>query len=480
MRIYQRQPVKHPANPLIVADRPWEGSLVQLFTAVDYSAETQRWQMWYEGHPGPVLLCYATSNDGVCWQKPALGIEPFQGSTDNNIILQTYYWDAHQAAVVRAPNEIHPARRYKLYYWMGPEWYKPENPAHAAIGNRIQLYRSNGWYVAFSPDGIHFTAQTAAPALASGPLPDMPELPAGTTVSLGDYNTVFWNEQTGRYRSYHKLDIKRPGWDMSRRCLGMAESDDGLHFDPSVPVLEPDEEDDVWVRGQGGIRAEFYGLHVWPQSGFYLGLLWMFVVTKTGQPPYGRGWDDGPIAPHLIYSADGVHWQRLPVREPFIPLGPAGSFEQGSIFSGDRPTIFGDEVRFYYHGVSYTHGAIDKKVSPSHLTGIGLATLPRDRYVAWQGGAEPGMLRTVPLRFDGRELHLNVDASRGATKVALLGPDGSPLPGHGLDDCDPISADSLDHIVRWRGSGDLSALQGQPVRVQFWLRHSALYTWQFT
>src|SRR5262249_3760288 len=153
--------------------------------------------------------------------------------------------------------------------------------------------------------------------------------------------TVIWDEQSGRYRSYHKLDKRKPGWDTTRRCLGLAESDDGLHFGPSLSIIDPDEADDAWARAQGGIRAEFYGLHVWPHQGFYLGLLWMFMVTKTGEPPYGRGWDDGFIAPHLIYSADGKDWQRLPVREPFIPLGPAGSFEAGTVYSGDRPTMVG-------------------------------------------------------------------------------------------------------------------------------------------
>jgi hypothetical protein len=181
----------------------------------------------------------------------------------------------------------------------------------------------------------------------------------------------------------------------------------------------------------------------------------------------------------LIYSANGSEWNRLPVREPFIPHGSAGSFEAGSIYStGDRPVVLGDELRFYYFGVSYTHGHTEPKDSPKDRSGVGFATLARDRYVAWQGGTVPGTLRTKPLKFEGRELHLNLDASRGETRVALLDADGHPLPGFGLADCTPICGDSMDHVVQWANGRDLSALSGQAVQVQFSLRHSALYTWQ--
>ena len=84
---------------------------------VHYTPETSQWQMWYEGHPAEVLLCTAFSNDGIHWTKPALGIEEWNGSRENNIILQTGYWDANCASIVKAPTETDPARRYKLYYW---------------------------------------------------------------------------------------------------------------------------------------------------------------------------------------------------------------------------------------------------------------------------------------------------------------------------------------------------------------------------
>jgi hypothetical protein len=470
LRTLQCRPVKHPANPILVADRPWEGTVVQLYSPdVHYDPATGRWQMWYEGHPGLVLLCTAFSEDGIRWTKPALGLQTWRGRTDNNIILQTGYTDAHCASIVKAPTEKDAARRYKLYYWVGPDWFEshaepmglsPEDMAEARA--LIKAYPRNGHYVAFSPDGIYFTPYLEKPALATS-----------------DFNTTLFDERSGRYRSYHKIPHREPGWPESRRCMWMAESDDGVNFGESRLVLVPDATDDGLAKALGGRRAEFYGMHVWPCGDFYLGLLWVFTVTNVN-PKFGVGWDDGRIEPQLIYSADGIAWQRMPVREPFIPHGPAGSFEAGSVYSaGNRPVAIGDEVRFYYFGVSYTHGCTDPVNSPNNYSGIGLATLPVDRYAGWQAGTHEGRLTTRPLRFAGRELHLNLDASRGEARVAFLDADGRPLPGFSAEDCRPICADSLDHVVAWGDDSDLAALAGKEIQVQFSLRQAVLYTWQF-
>ncbi len=463
VHVLQQRPAKHPRNPLLVADRPWEGALVQLYSAdVRRDPAGGRWQMWYEGHPAEVLLCTAFSRDGLYWEKPNLGLQEWQGSRENNIVLQTGYWDANCCSLVVAPTEKDPARRYKLYYWVGPEWFNAKNPVHASVGNRVTEYKKNGHYVAFSSDGVRFTPQTAEPVLTAS-----------------DFATVLFDEQLGRYRVYYKTMRKLPGWKTSRRCMSMAASDDGVHFGPGVPTLVPDEEDDARAQAIGGVRSEFYGMHVWPHNGFYLGLAWVFTVTRRN-PQLGRGWDDGRVEPQLIYGPDGLRWNRLPVREPFVEHGPAGSFDAGSVYTtGDHPVTIGDEVWFYYTGVCCTHGATYPTNNPQRYSGVGLATLPRDRYVGWHASAGRGTILTRPLRFSGRQLHLNLDASRGEARVAILDLDGQPLPGFALDDCRPAIADSLDHVVEWTSGSDLAALAGKPVKLQFQLRNSVLYTWQF-
>ena len=47
----QHEPVKHPENPIIKKDRPWEGpsdDLHRVFSAVvHYDEEDAIWKMWY-------------------------------------------------------------------------------------------------------------------------------------------------------------------------------------------------------------------------------------------------------------------------------------------------------------------------------------------------------------------------------------------------------------------------------------------------
>lgn len=470
VRIVQQQPTKHRDNPLVVADKPWEGTLVELYTAdVQYDPKSGQWQCWYDAHPGEVILCTAFSKDGLHWTKPSLGLQEWGGNKNNNIVLQSGTLDGNGATVVKAPTEKDPAKRYKLYHFVAPQWfegqipytgYKPGDPGLAAAREKIKPFKGNGWYVAYSSDGVDFKTQPAEPVLKTM-----------------DSATFFWDTLSGKYRSYHKIAYKKPEWAQERRCMWFSDSDDGIHFSPSKISLVPDETDDAWAKSVGGNRVEFYGMHAWPVENFYLGIVWVFLVTHADSR---AGYDDGHILPYLIYSADGIEWNRLPVREPFIPAGAAGTFECGSIYTtGDYPVTIGDEVRFYYFGCAYTHGHTEPFNSPGTYTGFGLATLPRDRYVGWHAATVPGAITTKPLRFKGKELRLNLDATRGQTRVELLDAAGKPIKGYALEDCDPITVDSFDQVVKWRGKGDLSALAGKPLQVRISLQQSVLYTWQF-
>ncbi|MAE40877.1 MAG: hypothetical protein CML07_08175 [Psychrobacter sp.] len=92
IRYVLHQPVKCADNPLIVPDRPWEQQ-VQLYGSVLWDEERTLYRMWYtarthrHGKDGAVVMAYAESADGVTWEKPALGLADWEGSTDNNLLL---------------------------------------------------------------------------------------------------------------------------------------------------------------------------------------------------------------------------------------------------------------------------------------------------------------------------------------------------------------------------------------------------------
>ena len=84
--------------------------------------------MWYNGNYGPTTfghmcyerenccICYATSKDGVNWEKPELGLVEFNGSKKNNIVdfPVPELWST--CAVLYDPEDPDENRRFKMAY----------------------------------------------------------------------------------------------------------------------------------------------------------------------------------------------------------------------------------------------------------------------------------------------------------------------------------------------------------------------------
>lgn len=103
-----------------------------------------------------------------------------------------------------------------------------------------------------------------------------------------------------------------------------------------------------------------------------------------------------------------------------------------------------------------------------------------DGLAAVHAGYQPGELLTPPLTFTGNRLSLNLATSAaGGVKVEIQDAEGRPLPGFSLADCLELNTDDLDREVSWRGGADVAALEGQPVRLRFWLKDADLFAWQF-
>ena len=103
-----------------------------------------------------------------------------------------------------------------------------------------------------------------------------------------------------------------------------------------------------------------------------------------------------------------------------------------------------------------------------------------DGFVSADFAYTGGVLTTEPFVFGGNCLALNLNTSAsGEARVAILDADGSPIEGFGADKCDITSGDYLSATVFWRGSADVSALAGRPVRLRFEMRGTKLYSFQF-
>jgi len=86
---------KHAENPVLRPDKPWEygGNYLNAYGSVICDESERIFKAWYwtmkaEDSKVPTrnikMMCYATSPDGIHWEKPNVGIYQFQDSTDNN------------------------------------------------------------------------------------------------------------------------------------------------------------------------------------------------------------------------------------------------------------------------------------------------------------------------------------------------------------------------------------------------------------
>ena len=66
----------------------------------------------------------------------------------------------------------------------------------------------------------------------------------------------------------------------------------------------------------------------------------------------------------------------------------------------------------------------------------------------------------------------------GTLRIGLEDQDG-PIPGHGMDECDPLSGDSMWKTITWKGQSDLSAWTGKAIRLHFELVRGRLYAFRF-
>ena len=87
--------VKHAGNPVLTADKPWEGDTIH-GPMVLRDGHSGPYRMWYGcfdrgkffTHEGPgYFVGYAESPDGFNWSKPAMGDFPFGGYDATNIVF---------------------------------------------------------------------------------------------------------------------------------------------------------------------------------------------------------------------------------------------------------------------------------------------------------------------------------------------------------------------------------------------------------
>jgi hypothetical protein len=407
----------HPKTPVMRPDKPWEeapeGGVAMAFSdGVWYDPKDKLLKMWYMAGAAR-NTCYATSKDGITWEKPALDVKAGTNIVQTGNRDSSTVWLDHE--------EKDPARRFKMF-------------RSCSGGSTVK--GAYGLATFFSPDGIHWSD----PPLLTG--------------SCGDRSTVYWNP----FRKVWVYSL-RHGWGQPRRRRYWEMKDPA-----AGPAWSAGGEPPMWVgadsldpmRDDYKVPCQLYNLDGFAYESLIVGL---FTIWRGQFPDRQK-----PNEVCVGFTRDGWNWTR-PDRRAFLPVSETfGDWNYSNVQSvGGGCLVMGDELWFY---VSARSGAA--KGSAKQGTCVtGLATLRRDGFASMDGGAEGGTLTTRPVTFSGNRLFVNLEAAEGELRVDVLDGEKPVLSSPALKgDSTRLAVDGL----------DLSGVAGKPVRLRFHLKKGRLYS----
>ena len=463
---------KHPENPLLVDELPWEVDGSTMYPNVFFDPEEKIYKCWYyskmdtirhEITPGPeatdqggrrtgFALLHATSSDGIHWVKPKLNLYLYKDQPTNIVS-----WGTIEAGVTRDPHDPNPQRRYKMIS------VPRESP-----GGRL--------YTSFSADGIHWSEHCDTKISTSG----------------DTHNHVFWNPLAREYvaisRAFshgkmgYDLDCKSIPWVggfvIGQRVVARSVSKDFVKWSAPEIVFE-----------YGHDLRQIYAMPSFYTHGVFLGLPGVY-DSKEAYREYlieNKGWrqkvtaeleselkDAGRSAriwPGLTFSPDSKNWSWIDQRgKAMIPLSQdPESYEWGMIFAANAPVILDDEIRIYYSAQKWKHGSWN----PGWL---GLATLRADGWAGYEPveDSEDGFVETRPILCSGQTLLLAADAENGSIGVTV-----KDVEGNTLAESNPLNGNKAYAPVNWRNGFKLSEYKGQLIQLSFKINRAKLYSFMF-
>lgn len=449
------EPKKHPANPLFGEDKPWETRIDNVYANVIYDEEDKLYKCWYSPftvddrtelieenrrHPfytaylqtspegREMAVCYATSKDGLKWDKPELGMVEFEGNKNNNILLggrhfAGCYYGPHGAGVFKDLHEPDPAKRYKMFF------------------------RGTEMAVSFSADGLHWSEAI-----------DCPEMDApGDT-----HNMAFWAPGLDKYVGITRLKYHVPvdGGEgrMGVRQVARTESEDFVNWTKVKIVLEGPEP-----------LKQTHDMVVFPTGGVYIGLLGVMEFIDSSNYNVKQHVE-------LAWSPDTVKWYRIEEGKPFIANSSAEKthfgytpYDWGTIFASN-PVFLEDEIRLYY-------GACDWYFFDWRKGYLAMATLRPDGWAGYEpiSADAKAVVTTKPITGDLASLCVTADVEDGGSVVvAILNEYGKELVRS-----EPVDNAVTSGRIKWQTDvKDLKSISDGKARLKFVIRNAKLYAFQ--
>ena len=462
------QPQKPEGNAVLRPKHRWENAGIQIRQAPVWVPEEGIFKWLYMGSSTPLgserklspgdgfpslrHTCYATSTDGVNWEKPTVGLYDYagiSGDSKQNNIIPVEDGALLFLAPLYDPDDPDPERRYKgLAFWRGP-----------------------GLSPMVSPDCLHWR-YLDVPVISS-------QDEAEVTHDVDRKQFILTHKHRGPYgRSVYLTTSEDFEHWSERELIFHADERDQENGKARLAKFfqDPDYSTPVYNKPED-YNTDIYHMGVFPYEGLYLGLPVMFHWSSANP-------SDGRKSIELTSSRDLRHWNRVADRAPFIELSPlgVGAYDLAQIQPANRPIVRNNELWFYYAGLKYRALSYQDRQAQAYRDGgaVCMARLRMDGFVSLHGGREWGSVLTKPLVVEGGELHINVDSWRGQVRVEILdASSGQVIPGFSRDECIPAVTDSIDETMQWQGERQFGELEGKTVRIRFWVLKAELYAFWF-
>ena len=460
-------------GPVIRADQYRGETNVASLSVPQWNSEKQLWEWWYwaDGRDGSVSR-FVTSQDGLHWDEPSVGVYEWQGDKKNNVAAPPGGEPLYH--VIRDEEEENPEWRYKALFNSGPR--KP----------------------AVSADGLNWT------------MLDVPAIPSQDT------SHFTYDETTAQYVATVKQSTK---WG---RSVWLSTCEEFGQFSEPKLILTTDEID--WencrqrrreiienpayitpaVIDHGDYIAELYMMSILPYEGIYIGLPLIFNPFGAIPPPHMNFSRINQT--ELAVSRDLQNWERVADRAVFLPVQPwdGKTYDTNQVSACGRPVILEDEIWVYYIGnrlpgnreMYAKHNANRElfrlNVDPGVFddsSALLLAKLPRDRFVSMDA-EKVGWIITEPFIWKGEELFVNADARWGEIHAEIMDPERLPENPQGSvgpdtlgairgfvthrGETEPMSGDHLRHRLNWKE--DARPPRDRPVQIRFIIRQARLYS----
>lgn len=445
---------KHSA-PLLMEDRPWEFTFLNMFPSIWYDTQVSKYRLWYwaavecngticpkdptarrpagtgmcnepnsvpKGMPSgsfrpfSAAILYAESVDGITFTKPSLNLTTINGSKDNNVVLAGPKYVLDGFSVLLDEQDADPSRRWKMVSFTNAG--HGAKPPFSGVGPKILL--------AVSADGFRWTNWTA-------------------TIHDGRWDTYpssLWDQHRKQYVIFDRL---QPGPPKEYRTEAYLHS-------TSADFLGK-WSNTSWTGLNSSATRQPDQVVVFEYEGIWLGFGQMMNL------PRGEA-NSVDLELALATELQGK-WTWLAPGQHLIPRGAHGSRDSCEIFGARQPFVKADEIWIYYVGG-------DGPFHGYRTNQLMLAKIQRDGFAGYRASASSGVVVTKNVTVTGPILLISADTRAGSVSVGVIG-DGSvtisvPITGKQV----------VDEPVHFEGGADLSRLLGVSVRLNITVTGGAM------